>query len=103
MRINLDIGKQDFVALCASNPDVAGQAFDILANVPPPGKIEYGLLKKLCGAAVKSTFPGQYKTSHKIPAIKLVRAIVWAYDQQHPLGSLTDAKKFVEDLHEDYA
>jgi hypothetical protein len=98
MRINLDIGKQDFVALCASNPDLAGQAFDIINNAPKPGHINYEMLKKLCGEAVKSTFPGQYKTSHKLAAIRLVRAIVWAYDRQHPLGSLVDSKKFVEDL-----
>jgi hypothetical protein len=102
MKLTLDIDKQDFVALCASNPEIAGQVYDTLDyfhKTGAPNHIDYDLLKRICGEAVKTAYPEKaYKYTQKIPAIRLVRSIVYAYDRNHPLGTLTDAKQFVEDL-----
>ena len=92
-----NISRPQFVAL-VHDVNIAGQIYDSLNNNSGE-KHNYEHLKKVCRETVRALYQYTYKTDDKIKAIKLVRAIVAGYaGTDHPLYSLADAKRCVEDL-----
>lgn len=103
MKITIDINADEFRYL-TSHATLSESIYNFInsneqAEVSSMSSTMDNRLEYACTQAVKSIYGFTYQTTNKIPAIILVRAIVQScFGTDHPLFSLVEAKKFVENL-----